>query len=345
VGTGAFGEFCLAAFAEMPDIRIIAVADVDMERAQRIAAVYGVRAYATLDALLGDPTVEIVSLNTPPAFHAEQGLAVLNAGKHLFCEKPLALTADDAKCLSDTAQMKKLRLTVNYVMRHNSFWMAAASLAQSGVLGKLRHMDLTNHAAGLSLPDRHWFWNKALSGGIWIEHGVHFFDAFAWVSGKTGKVISASAYQRHDGATDRVEALVSYGDVAAHFYHAFDQSAQTEQTTVNLAFTHGYVRLNEWIPTSLEVLTSVNRALWQDLLPGRLDSTVLSDGRIHARACASQGKSVLYRHSIQQGMQNLSQAVHDSDRELIVSGEHGLASLKLAIAAESTGNKPEASIH
>src|SRR6266536_3608796 len=150
------------------------------------------------------------------------------------------------------AQANHVHLTTNYVMRHNPYWQAAARLAQSQVLGPLRHMDLQNHAAGLVLPEHHWFWDKNLSGGIWVEYGVHFFDAFSWLSSSPGIVLGSTKYGRPDGVVDRVEAILRYGDAAAHCYHAFDQSRQTEQTTVRLTFERGYVTLREWVPTSLD---------------------------------------------------------------------------------------------
>jgi predicted dehydrogenase len=337
VGAGAYGEFCLAAFAQMPEVKIIAVADVNHERAQQLASRYDARAYDNLDVLLADNEVEIVALNTPPNLHAAQGLASLNAGKHLFCEKPLALNISEGEQLIALAHEKGLRLTVDYVMRQNPFWAAAAELRKSGVLGTLRHMDLANHAAGLSLPDTHWFWDKSVSGGIWIEHGVHFFDACAWVAGVDGEILSSTSYQRGDGATDRVECLARYGDTAAHFYHAFDQSGKTEQTTVILTFENGYITLREWVPTSLELITTVNRANWARVLPEIVDVIDLSDGRTFARAYAPDGKSSLYTRSIQRGMRQLAHAVRNPDVELIVKGEYGLNSLKMAVAAEHGG--------
>src|SRR5579859_1229551 len=104
VGAGAFGEFCLAAFAELTEVRIAAVADTDFARAQTLAARYNAAAYPTLDLLLADPNVSIVALNTPPYLHAPQGLAALNAGKHLFCEKPLALTVADGEEMIQVAR-------------------------------------------------------------------------------------------------------------------------------------------------------------------------------------------------------------------------------------------------
>ncbi len=333
VGAGAFGVFCLDAFEQMPEVRILGVADSIAERAESLAARYHARPYHSLDSLLDDPAIEIVALNTPPLLHGSQGLAVLNAGKHLFCEKPLALTVEEGEALVQTAEAKNLRLTVDYVMRRNPFWQAAADLRRDGVLGALRHMDLANHAAGLSLPADHWFWDAAKSGGIWIEHGVHFFDAFAWVAGADGAINSSSGYARAGGVIDRVEALAHYGEAAAHFYHAFDQSGLTEQTTVILTFEHGYVTLREWVPTSIEILTTVPTEVLQPYLPGKVETHLRPDGRTFAFASAPEGKSAVYRASIQAGLRDLAQAVRQPEHTLAVTGAEGLASLRLAVAA------------
>jgi len=332
VGAGAFGEFCLAAFAEMSEVRIVAVADTDLARAQNAAGHYQAVAYPTLDALLADPQVQIVALNTPPFLHGAQGLAVLNAGKHLFCEKPLALTIHDGEQLIRTAQEKHRYLTVDYVMRYNPYWAMAADLARSGVLGALRHMDLANHANGLALPTDHWFWDQPKSGGIWIEHGVHFFDAFSWVAGAPGELLSAAAYRRGDGRIDRVEGLFRYGQVAAHCYHAFDQSGQTEQTTVRLTFEHGYVTLSEWMPTELRLQTTLPRASWERFISPITEYSEQSGGQRLATSRTIFDKSAIYRRAIQAGMRDLAAAVQ-SDQPLKVSGAHGLASLATAVAA------------
>ncbi len=335
VGAGAFGEFCLDAFSATPDVKIIAVADVERQRAERLAARFGATAYADFRPMLDNPAVEVVALNTPPYLHAPQAMQAIEAGKHLFCEKPLATSGVDGEHMIEAAHKRSVCLTVNYVMRHNPYWTAAANLAHSGVLGHLRHMGLANHAAGLSLPDSHWFWDKQKSGGIWVEHGVHFFDAFAWVSMQLGETICARSYTRLDGATDRVEGLFHFGEVAAHCYHAFDKSGATEQTTVYLTFEHGYITLREWVPTSLELLTPVERGAWEAYLPGELEVRSLPQGLIQARAYAPEGKSVLYRRSIQAGMRNLAEAVRDPQVRLAVTGEEALASLRIALEAES----------
>ncbi|MBK9747736.1 MAG: Gfo/Idh/MocA family oxidoreductase [Chloroflexi bacterium] len=334
VGAGAYGQFCLAAFALMPEVYVAAVCDSDRVRAERFAAQYGVRAYTELSAMLNDSAVEIVALNTPPFLHAEQGLAVLQAGKHLFCEKPLALTLSEGEALRAAAEQTGTRLTVDYVMRQNPLWRMAARLREAGVLGKLLHLSLTNHAAGLSLPAQHWFWNKAQSGGIWIEHGVHFFDAFAWVAGAVGTVSAAQRFVNAAGQEDRVEALATYGETAAHFYHGFTHSGTTEQTTVALTFEHAYMHLQGWVPTNLTFsgLDAAGHAAIQPFLTDDLRVTSMSGASLVVDT--SGDKSAVYRACIQAGMRDLAGAVRDPNKSLRVTVEHGLASLRMALEAE-----------
>jgi predicted dehydrogenase len=228
-------------------------------------------------------------------------------------------------------------LTIDYVMRRNPLWEAATRLRESGLLGRLRHMDLANHAAGLSLPAGHWFWDKSRSGGIWIEHGVHFFDACAWVAGTNGEIGGAHEFQREDGATDRVECLARYGDAAAHFYHGFDHSGATEQTTVQVAFDRGYLTLHEWVPTLLELTTWGDAQQIAVLLPGQVTQRPLDNGRTRIVATLVEGKTAVYKASIQAGMRDLALAVRSPDHALSVTGAHGLNSLRMAVEAERLG--------
>lgn len=332
-GAGAFGVFCLDAFAAMSEVDVVAVADTDRTRANAAAAQHGATAYDSLEAMLADPRVEIVALNTPPYLHAEGALAAAHAGRHIFAEKPLAMTLDEAQAILDAVRREGVRLTIDYVMRRNPFWEAAARLRRDGVMGRLLHLDLANHAAGLELPAGHWFWDASKSGGIWIEHGVHFFDAFAWVAGEQGEITGAQALARPDGVIDRVEAIARFGDAAAHFYHGFTHSGKTEQTTVRLTFEQGYVTLREWVPTSIEITTPLDARALANYLPGAPLPQPDAPGRVVSYA--PEGKSAVYRAAIQAGMRDLALAVRDPAHRLAVTGQEGYESLRLAVAATS----------
>lgn len=337
VGAGAYGVFCLAAFAEAEEIRIAAICDTNAERAESAARAYNVPAYTRYEDMLADASVQIVALNTPPFLHAAQGIQALEAGKHLFCEKPLALSLAEGAALQAAAQRAGCKLTIDYVMRHNPLWKAAAALRSSGLLGRLLHMDLANHAAGLSLPADHWFWDHTMSGGIWIEHGVHFFDAFAWVAGTNGEIVCAQAFTNTRGQEDRVEALARYGDAAAHFYHGFTHSGHTEQTTVQLTFEQGHVTLREWVPVTMEI-ASVTRTqidAIRPLLPGEPLISGMDGGLFRLKVRLGEEKSGVYRACIQSGIRDLARAIQHPEHALCVTVEQGLSSLSMAIEAQA----------
>lgn len=328
VGAGAFGEFCLAAFADMPEVSIVAIVDIDAERSKRCAERYNALSYTHLEEALAHPRVEIVALNTPPFLHAEQGLAVLHAGRHLFCEKPLALSTEEGQALASAAQAHNCCLTVNYVMRQNPLWALAASLRASGVLGRLLHMDLANHAAGKDLPAHHWFWDPYKSGGIWIEHGVHFFDAFAWVAGAAGRVLSAQST-----SAAQVECLAAYGDTLAHFYHGFTHTHRTEQTTVHLTFEHAHVTLHDWVPTQMDILTTISPEQLGGLLPPTATVTAHDAHRWQVQLKLGR-KSEVYARCIADGMRQFISAVR-GEAPLQVSAHEALTSLHMAEEAQS----------
>ncbi|HWO63713.1 MAG TPA: Gfo/Idh/MocA family oxidoreductase, partial [Umezawaea sp.] len=110
IGAGVISDAYLKNLTSFPDVRVLAVADLDVARAAERAELHGVPRSGGVAAVLGDPDVEIVVNLTIPAAHVEVGLAVLDAGKHVWTEKPLALDRESARKLLDRAQEKGLRV-------------------------------------------------------------------------------------------------------------------------------------------------------------------------------------------------------------------------------------------
>jgi predicted dehydrogenase len=377
VGCGRFGEFCLTAFATIPSLTLIGVADRDQARAEVSAAAFGVRAYSDYAALLADPGVDVVAINTPPALHAPMTLAAAAAGKHVFCEKPLATTIDDATSVLRAVRDGHVRLAVDYVMRWNPLYgllhrLASMPAGNGPLLGRLRRFGLENLAADEDLALDHWFWDDAISGGIFVEHGVHFFDVCDVLMGSHPLAIQALEVRRPGGGPiDTVAATSTYeGGGTASFLHAFTHPnrAQYQGVTLDWGFAHG--QLTGWIPVDLdlEVWTDdQGRALLEDLprtngellrVPGYRPSgdegvlvmrveTYGSRGPWHARGesrdvtCrvrlrASLGgesaKEHVYRESIRAGMVDLVSAILE-DRSPRVSGVDVWPSLATAVAA------------
>jgi predicted dehydrogenase len=195
IGCGGFGRFCLSQYLRMDGLECAGVADVNAEAAARAAGDFGVTAWASVDELVRAAEVDVIHLATPPWTHGATGLAALNAGKHLLVEKPLAITREAADEMVSVSREKGLVLSVNLMMRHSPLCQAVKKLIESSLLGEPLHAHFVNDARDEILPPDHWFWDRELSGGIFVEHGVHFFDLFEWWFG-TGRVLAAQQLAR-----------------------------------------------------------------------------------------------------------------------------------------------------
>lgn len=160
VGAGNFGQFCLNAFQKLPNLNLVAVCDKDADQAHAIAAEFGMKSYSHIDELLADSTVDIVAINTPPSSHAALSMAALQAGKHVFCEKPLATSLADAEAVLRLAGEKRVILSVDYIMRANPLYRLVKQLSELQVgdkhcFGRLQRCSLENFAADENLGRDH----------------------------------------------------------------------------------------------------------------------------------------------------------------------------------------------
>ena len=117
---------------------VVAIASRDMARARQAANELGIRnAHGSYASLLADPDVDAVYIPLPNHLHAEWTIAAARAGKHVLCEKPLALTAGDAQQAIDVCQAEGIRLMEAFMYRLHPSWVAVRELVASGRIGRL----------------------------------------------------------------------------------------------------------------------------------------------------------------------------------------------------------------
>jgi predicted dehydrogenase len=289
VGCGAFARFSMVQYRRLPSLRIAAVADISAAAAGRAAADLEAEVLDP-EAILVSPDVDLVYIATPPAMHHRQARAALEAGKHVLVEKPLATTSAEARDLAVLAAGQNRICVANLVERYNPLADVVKRIIESRLLGDLIHGLFMNEAADEGLGRGHWFWDRSVSGGIFVEHGVHFFDLVSFWLGK-GAVVSAARSVRMGGAGEApveeqvactcryptpVEAAVGVdaakpavvhpqSGVLFHFEHGFHQPSRMDRQEMRLVFERGELRLFDWVPTHGEV-----RALLDDDTVGLL---------------------------------------------------------------------------
>ena len=156
-------------------------------RAERLAKEYGI-AEITQDwrEAINRPDIDIVSVSMPNNLHYEISMAAIEAGKHVFCEKPLAMNFVEAKAMWVAARDKGIKTGMQFNPRYDPGWLKIKDLIKSGYIGDLRHLELnfaTDAFAHPSLPLM-WRFDYSVSGtGALGDLGVYMIDIARWIAG------------------------------------------------------------------------------------------------------------------------------------------------------------------
>jgi predicted dehydrogenase len=253
VGAGRFAGFLAAAAEDVPGLALRAVTDPDSAAAARLADTHSARSATGLRDLLDDSDVDVVAVATPPSSHPGVARSALSAGKHVFCEKPLATALTEARDLVGLAARSGRVLVVDHVLRYNPL-LHALTVLRGELLGPVQRFSFENDASDEHLPRGHWFWDDDVSGGIFVEHGVHFFDAAHLVVGSTPLSVSAVEAHRADGTADLVSATAVHpGGVLATHTHGFSHPDRCERQHWRLDHGAAEVTVEGWIPLRAQV--------------------------------------------------------------------------------------------
>jgi predicted dehydrogenase len=182
LGTGWIGRHRMAALAGTGLAEILAVAEPDDAcAAEALALAPGARRVEGLDALFRED-IDAVVIATPSAAHAEQSITALEAGKAVFCQKPLGRTGPEVTDVVEAAAEADRLLGVDLSYRHTAGMAAIRPLVEGRNLGHVFGVDVTFHNAWG--PDKPWFHDPALSGGgCVVDLGVHLIDLVLWSLG------------------------------------------------------------------------------------------------------------------------------------------------------------------
>jgi predicted dehydrogenase len=201
IGTGAIGPAHLTGFQQDTRAEITAVCDVDARRAKAAAEKFGVEhVFADHRKLLAADVVDAVSVCTPNNTHMPLTIAALQAGKHVLCEKPIAMNAREARRMVAAAKRARRILMTAQSMRYSGNAQYLKKLAESGRFGEIYYAKgMMLRRAGIP---RGWFQDaKQSGGGPIVDVGVHMLDLMWWVMGMPRPVSAFGATFDHLGTS------------------------------------------------------------------------------------------------------------------------------------------------
>jgi predicted dehydrogenase len=208
VGAGVIARDHLLALKEIEDARVVAVADVALERAQELAATVGAEATPEAAALVGK--VDAVWICSPPFLHADQAVAFADAGAHVFCEKPFTLVLEDADRIIAACQRAGVHLMVGQVIRYYPETLEIKRRLEAGEAGEPVYA-LGRRLTGATLRGlSSWARDPKLSGGFAVESGVHEVDTVRFLAGEVASVAARVRYDdpEHPGFDTDFRALL-----------------------------------------------------------------------------------------------------------------------------------------
>lgn len=175
LGYGYMGGMHYDALNLMEEASVVGVWGRDPSSTKEFARKRGIKAYDRLEDALRDPKVQIVDVCTPSDTHADFSVKALDSGKHVFVEKPMALSLKDADRMIDAADRDKMKLMVAHVLRFFPDYMRMKELVDAGAIGDIA-MGRAFRGGRMPPWTLSWFGDMKRSGGVVLDLSIHDID-------------------------------------------------------------------------------------------------------------------------------------------------------------------------
>lgn len=186
IGTGFARTVQIPAFQKIEGARIVSIASARREKAEQTANEFGI-AHFTNDwrETASHPDADLICITTPPVFHREMTLFALENDKHILCEKPMAMTADEAREMREKSKAKNLLSLIDHELRFLNGRRKALEIIRRGEIGKIRHAKYNFRAPHRGDANAPWTWWSDIEqgGGALGAIGSHVFDSLRWFAG------------------------------------------------------------------------------------------------------------------------------------------------------------------
>lgn len=192
VGAGRMGNVHFNAYKAIPDVKVVAAVDVDLQAAKQRLNDSNIKFYDNLDCMLENEKVDMVDICTPTYLHAEQAIKIADKGLHVICEKPIALTLESAKEMVDAANRNNIFFMVAQVIRFWPEYEYLKKVYDEKIYGKLNQILFTRVGEMTKTTWKDWIRDISKSGMVPIDLHIHDVDFILHMLGKPKSVTSFS---------------------------------------------------------------------------------------------------------------------------------------------------------
>ena len=254
VGCGDWGRNLVRNFAELD--ALAAVVDLDEDATGARAATHGLQA-ASFEAVLGDPAIDAVVVSVPATLHYAFAERALEAGKHVFVEKPLALRLDEAEELCKLAERLDRRLMVGHVMQYHPAFLALRALVREGRLGVVQYAYSNRLDLGEIRREENLLWSHA-------PHDISMI--LSLIGDEPDRVSAIGSYHPHSLVADTTTVHLEFsGDERAHIFVSRLHPIKEQKLVV--IGTEGMVVLDDGQPWNRKLVLYPHRMTRRDDAP------------------------------------------------------------------------------
>jgi len=243
IGTGFGSSVHIPALAHVDDTDLVAICSRRQERASHVAAQYNIPTASTdWRDVINDPGVDAVVIATPPYLHHQMGIAAIEAGKHVLCEKPMARNLAETRDMAMLAERAGVVAMVNHQLRYLPMRRRVKELIDEGYIGTPHAISMIVFNSQLADPEGKrfgWLMEEDKAGGMLRASGSHYIDTLRWwlgdihaVAGTTGTMVKRrrlpdSASMAGVDADDNFAFLLRFANGAIGSVH-FSSTAPTD---------------------------------------------------------------------------------------------------------------------
>ena len=210
IGAGFMGAMHSQCYCLLPEAKLIGIADIKKEKAEELAKKFNAVAYENAEELLKNSEIDAVDICLPTYIHKEWVVKAANSGKHVLCEKPIALSLKDANEMVEVARKNDIIFMVAQVIRFWPEYIRLKEIKDSGELGKLLSLALTRLSPLPTWGWENWLQIPEKSGSALFDLHIHDTDYILYLLGKPKTLFSSGT--RVNGGYAHIFPLFEYPD-------------------------------------------------------------------------------------------------------------------------------------
>lgn len=279
LGCGMMGTTHANSYKNISDAKLVAVCDISKEKSDKIALINGSNSYQDFETMMQNEEFDVLDVCLPTYMHREYAIKGMEKGKNVFCEKPIALTVEDAEAMLQSAEKNNVKFSVGHVVRFFPAYKNAVNVVNSGKIGVPKLIRTTRNADYPRWSWEGWYNDYTKSGGPMVDLIIHDFDWVVHSFGEVERVFAKSfngnvpekehclaTLRLKNGAIAHVEGSWAYPD-DSKFSTSFEVVGTTGQIEFDSLASAGVVKqtnndgqhnttMSSPIATSLEPYTA-----------------------------------------------------------------------------------------